>query len=58
MPSVSKTDAKDYDKDDWKLFFIWVKKFLKKEIEKVVIPTSVDTWSKKEEEIRVEDIPF
>jgi len=35
MPEVSKEDAKGYDKDDWKMFFIKVKKFLKAEVEKV-----------------------
>ena len=42
MPSVSKEDAKGYDSDSWKVFFITIKKFLKKEIQKVVLPTIVE----------------
>ena len=38
MPSVAAKDRKGYDSDDWKMHFIQVKKFLKKEIQKVVIP--------------------
>ena len=37
MPSVAKADAKTYDSDDWKAFFIGVKKFLKAEIQKVEV---------------------
>lgn len=40
IPEVSKEDAKWFDKDDWKLHFISVKKFLKKEVQKVVLPIS------------------
>ena len=32
MPEVSKAEAKKYDKDDWKSFFIKVKKFLKQKV--------------------------
>lgn len=39
FPSVSKEDTKDYDSDDWKMHFIQVKKFLKKNVEKMNIPT-------------------
>jgi hypothetical protein len=38
MPSVDKKTAKDYDKDDWKVFYMSVKKFLKKEVKSVEIP--------------------
>jgi len=38
MPEVSKADAKGYDKDDWKIHFMNVKKFLKKEVQKVNLP--------------------
>lgn len=41
MPTVSKKEAKGYDGDDWKMHFIKVKKFLKKEIESVEIPQGV-----------------
>ena len=43
IPEVSKTDAKGFDKDDWKMHFINVKKFLKKEVEKVVLPDTNTT---------------
>lgn len=32
MPAVSKEDAKTYEKDDWKMYFMGVKKFLKNEV--------------------------
>ena len=40
IPSVSDKDAKGYDKDDWKMFFMTVKKFLKKEVQATVLPTT------------------
>ena len=52
MPNVSKTESKDYDKDDWKMFFIKIKKFLKSEIEKVKLPKITVS----EEEINRTDI--
>lgn len=33
FPSVSKADRKEFDSDDWKMYFIKVKKFLKKEVQ-------------------------
>lgn len=63
LPSVTDAERKKYDKDDWKIFFVKIKKFLKAEIEKREIP-NIDTWSKKvekkeeEETISIEDIPF
>ena len=39
IPEVSKADAKGYDKDDWKLHFIKIKKFLKAEVQKVELST-------------------
>lgn len=38
FPEVSDDEKSGYDKDDWKMFFIKVKKFLKKEMESVVLP--------------------
>lgn len=38
IPVVSEEDRKDYDKDDWKMFFIKVKKFLKKKVQALEIP--------------------
>jgi hypothetical protein len=38
IPSVAAKDRKGYDSDDWKMHFIQVKKFLKKEIQKINIP--------------------
>lgn len=65
MPEVSATDRKGYTKDDWKIFFLGVKKFLKAEVLKVEIPAYVaenkveETKTvNKEEEISVDDIPF
>lgn len=43
IPEVSKTDAKGYDKDDWKMHFMKVKKFLKKEVEAVKLPVNDNT---------------
>ncbi len=39
MPNVSKEDSKDYDSDDWKVHFIQVRKFLKKKVQGLNIPT-------------------
>lgn len=39
IPEVSKAEAKGYDKDDWKLHFIKIKKFLKAEVQKVELST-------------------
>ncbi len=50
MPEVTKTEAKGFDKDDWKMHFMKVKKFLKKEVEAVVIPTNIEDVSFKEAE--------
>lgn len=38
MPSVSKKDAKEYDSDDWKMYFMKVKKFLKTEVQGIKLP--------------------
>jgi len=43
IPEVSKADAKKFDSDDWKMHFMTVKKFLKKEVEKVVLPDTNET---------------
>ena len=43
MPDVSEADRKKYDKDDWKIYFTTVKKFLKSEIQKVELPWWVET---------------
>jgi hypothetical protein len=57
-------DVKKYSKDDWKIYFIKVKKFLKEYVEKMEI-NSIKKDEEvqelplpKEEEIRIEDIPF
>ena len=60
FPAVNDEDKKKYDKDDWKMFFIQIKKYLKAEMEKIEFPT-VDTGVKieeKEDELSVEDLPF
>ena len=38
MPEVSKEERKEYDSDDWKMFFLKVKKFLKKKVQAMKIP--------------------
>jgi len=63
FPEVDKKEAKWYDKDDWKVFFLKVKKFLKAEVIKqakdVSKPTMIEElpWDTSDE-ISVEDIPF
>ena len=57
MPDVSEKERKEFDKDDWKIFFVKIKKFLKEEIQKVELP-SVTTDTRKGDEISVEDLPF
>jgi len=37
-PSTTVEERKEYDSDDWKSFFIKVKKFLIKEVEKITLP--------------------
>jgi len=44
FPEVDREEAKDYDKDDWKMFFIKVKKFLKKNMEAVVLPAPTESF--------------
>jgi hypothetical protein len=39
FPEVSKEERKDYDKDDWKMFFLKLKKYLKKEVQGLTIPS-------------------
>jgi hypothetical protein len=39
MPEVPKADRKEYDTDDWKMFFLKVKKFLKKKVQAMDIPS-------------------
>lgn len=39
FPNVSKSERADMDSDDWKMFFIKVKKFLKKEVLGITFPT-------------------
>ena len=65
MPEVSKADAKTYTKDDWKIYFMAVKKFLKAEVATVtVIATAVtvseaeDVFGEPEAPVSVEDLPF
>jgi len=61
MPEVSKEDAKGYDKDDWKTYFISVKKFLKKEVATVtVVATAVEGVTTTEAEDIFDDwsVPF
>ncbi len=61
FPSVSDKDRKSYDSDDWKMFFIKIKKFLKKQIESIEvndakIVTSSDSTS--DEENNNDDLLF
>lgn len=58
MPSVDKKEAKTYDKDDWKVFYLGVKKFLKKEVLAVAEQFAEKQPSKKEtvEEATPEDV--
>ena len=65
MPEVDKKESKNYDKDDWKMFFLKVKKFLKSEVEKKakdIKPIShIEElpWDEKfDDEVSVEDLPF
>ena len=65
IPDVSKADRKDYDSDSWKIFFIKVKKFLKKTILDIKIPTLVADATKKVKDPETvdmtddtEDLPF
>jgi hypothetical protein len=37
MPDVAKEDRKDYDTDDWKMHFLMIKKFLKKQVQSLSI---------------------
>ena len=63
MPDVTKAERSGYDSDDWKMFFIKVKKFLKKTIQAIEIPT-VEVGSRKttpKPEVKEEDedtLPF
>jgi len=41
LPDDTAANKKKYDSDDWQMFFTKIKKFLKPEIEKVVLPTYV-----------------
>lgn len=38
LPEVSAKDRKEYDSDDWKMFFIKERKFLKKAVEGIKLP--------------------
>lgn len=53
IPSTTKEERKEFDSDDWKAFFIKVKKFLVKEVEKVKLPEI-----KEESKLSAEDKAF
>jgi hypothetical protein len=61
MPSVDKKTAKTYEKDDWKIFYMSVKKFLKAEVKSVLLPdfgtpsTEVELKSEDVEDLFKED---
>lgn len=58
LPDVSDAEKKKYDKDDWRIFFVKIKKFLKEEIQKVELPSWINTDTRKGDELSVEDLPF
>ncbi len=65
MPFVSKEDGEKYDKDDWKVHFISVKKFLTNYVKENIIPKfegvvvlKSDEVEYPSEEINPEDVPF
>lgn len=62
FPTVTKADRKEYDSDDWKMYFIKVKKFLKKQVQGLDFSTTVSKPTSKSEAPVVEDddqdLPF
>lgn len=46
LPEVSAKDRKEYDSDDWKMFFIKERKFLKKAVQGVKLPDATPVSNK------------
>ena len=61
FPELKKEEYENWSKDDWKIHFLQVRKFLVKYAKEHVVPKFAESAPKFEypkEEIRAEDIPF